>query len=192
MAIRAIPTTYSGQLFRSQLEADWAATFDHYNIKWIYEPEAYRLDNLDYLPDFYLPEIRFWAEAKGPLNQRLEKAVEFQKALDAYHVLDFDDEWEFERQHLVILRPQEHGDCVWEAAAGGRHITLVRCPACLRLGFMDNSVEGCCRYEDCGARGPQFWDAAGGDQFFSRSDTTLLSGRYRAFVRAPRLYGRGA
>ena len=48
--IKAIPTYYNGQRFRSRLEAKWAAFFDLCEWKWSYEP-----DELDgYIPDFKL------------------------------------------------------------------------------------------------------------------------------------------
>jgi hypothetical protein len=50
VAIKAIPTKYNGQRFRSRLEAKWAAFFDLCEWKWSYEP-----DELDgYIPDFKL------------------------------------------------------------------------------------------------------------------------------------------
>ena len=191
MTIKPIPMTYSGQRFRSTLEADWAATLDRYNIKWIYEPEAYRLDNINYLPDFYMPEIRVWAEAKGPLNERLDKAQEFQRALDAYHVLDFDDEWELERQHVVILRPDVRGQCDWEAATDDRHMVVVVCPRCERLAFMDRNPPWRCRY-GCENYVEMFWEADGGDIFFGVGDQTLFSRHHLPFFKAPRPFGRGA
>jgi hypothetical protein len=64
--MKAIPTRYAGITFRSRLEADWAATFDHYNIAWRYEPEGYQLSSGDwYSPDFYLADVRAWVEVKG-------------------------------------------------------------------------------------------------------------------------------
>lgn len=182
MAIKPIPMTYEGVHFRSTLEADWAATLDRYNIKWIYEPEAYRINNINYLPDFFMPEIRVWAEVKGPLNERIEKAVEFQKAIDAYHVLDFDDDWDLERQHLVILRPDMRGKCSWEAAGSDRNIVMMLCPRCERFGFMDFNGPWRCRY-GCESLINKFWEAPGGGDF--------ISGELD-FFKAPRPFGRGA
>lgn len=77
-AIRAIETRYAGQVFRSRLEADYAATFDRYGIRWDYEPEGYKLsDGTWYSPDFYLPDSRAWAEVKGDHMQRLDKVEKF-------------------------------------------------------------------------------------------------------------------
>ncbi|MGH9852904.1 MAG: hypothetical protein ACREBD_23965 [Blastocatellia bacterium] len=84
MIIKPIETGYKGYRFRSRLEARWAVFFDHLGVKWEYEKEGYDLGrdlpemlinpetlinrlprNKWYLPDFWLPEIQFWAEVKG-------------------------------------------------------------------------------------------------------------------------------
>jgi hypothetical protein len=46
--IRAHPTTYAGQRFRSRLEARWAAFFDLAGWRWRYEP----IDLEGWVPDF--------------------------------------------------------------------------------------------------------------------------------------------
>ena len=48
--IMAHPTTYRETVFRSRLEARWAAFFDEMGWQWLYEP--LELDN--YVPDFML------------------------------------------------------------------------------------------------------------------------------------------
>ena len=48
--IKAIPTQYAGVLFRSRLEARWAAFFDLCEWRWEYEP----FDLNGWLPDFRL------------------------------------------------------------------------------------------------------------------------------------------
>ena len=78
--INVIPTTYKGIQFRSRLEARWAVFFDTLGIEWEYEPERYEIgmlwtdpntEELDYsdmetyLPDFWLPELKYWIEVKG-------------------------------------------------------------------------------------------------------------------------------
>lgn len=47
----AIETEYRGHLFRSRLEARWAAFFDLIGMKWVYEP----IDADGYIPDFEIP-----------------------------------------------------------------------------------------------------------------------------------------
>lgn len=64
--MKAIETRYKGYRFRSRLEARWAVFFDAAGITWEYEPEGFKLDDgTSYLPDFWLPQVRMWAEVKG-------------------------------------------------------------------------------------------------------------------------------
>lgn len=51
MTIKAKPTAYKSQHFRSRLEARWAAFFDIIGWQWTYEP--YSL-NQAYIPDFLI------------------------------------------------------------------------------------------------------------------------------------------
>ena len=68
--MKAIETNYKGYRFRSRLEARWAIFFDTLKIKYIYEPEGFELsDGTMYLPDFYLPESKTFAEVKGIMNE---------------------------------------------------------------------------------------------------------------------------
>lgn len=48
--MKAIETTYNGALFRSRLEARWAAMFDLLKWSWVYEP----FDGDYYIPDFLI------------------------------------------------------------------------------------------------------------------------------------------
>lgn len=52
--INAKPTNYNGRIYRSRLEAKWAAFFDHFN--WHYEYEPFEING--WSPDFllHLPE----------------------------------------------------------------------------------------------------------------------------------------
>jgi hypothetical protein len=62
---RPIPTSFHGFQFRSRLEARWAVLFDSLRIDYWYEPEGFELpDGSRYLPDFYLPQARLYAEVK--------------------------------------------------------------------------------------------------------------------------------
>lgn len=81
--IKPIETVYKGYKFRSRLEARWAVFFDSIGIKYLYEHEGYSFDDPDdieldengelardprqiqYLPDFYLPELNIHVEVKG-------------------------------------------------------------------------------------------------------------------------------
>lgn len=74
--LKAIETIYRGHRFRSRTEARWAVFMDSLGIQWRYEHEGYDLDGVWYLPDFWLPEHRFFFEVKGeePDREDTEKA----------------------------------------------------------------------------------------------------------------------
>ncbi len=60
-----IETYYNGYRFRSRLEGRWAVFFDSIGLKFQYESEGWKLPSgIWYLPDFFLPESRTWAEVK--------------------------------------------------------------------------------------------------------------------------------
>lgn len=58
--IAAIPTRYCGSLFRSRLEARWAAMFDLLGWQWEYEP----IDLDGYIPDFIINDGMRLVEVK--------------------------------------------------------------------------------------------------------------------------------
>ena len=66
---KPIETHYNGYRFRSRLEARWAVFFDAAGIEYQYEPEGFEREwegeKIFYLPDFYLPEFKVYAEVKG-------------------------------------------------------------------------------------------------------------------------------
>jgi hypothetical protein len=75
--LKPIETHYKGYRFRSRLEARWAVFFDALPLKWEFEKEGFELGNsLLYLPDFWLPEVKMWAEVKTDefTAEELEKA----------------------------------------------------------------------------------------------------------------------
>lgn len=73
---KAIETIYNNYRFRSRLEARYAVYFDALNIRYEYEKEGFELNGIRYLPDFWLPEYRYWVEIKGdlPTDEELKKA----------------------------------------------------------------------------------------------------------------------
>lgn len=83
--IKPIQTRYKGYRFRSRMEARWAVYFDALEIQWQFEREGFDLPTGKYLPDFWLPQVRMWAEVKPKeftsteyrLIRELAKATEF-------------------------------------------------------------------------------------------------------------------
>jgi len=64
-SIAARPALYRGTVFRSTLEVRWAVYLDAVGLTWEYEPRCFDLEELGrYLPDFWLPQVRSWAEVK--------------------------------------------------------------------------------------------------------------------------------
>ncbi|MBE4758366.1 hypothetical protein PV383_19815 [Streptomyces caniscabiei] len=101
-SIEAIPTTYGGTTFRSRLEADWAATLDANGIRWEYEPETITLPSgTVYIPDFWLPELGTWIEAKGHGIPRVEKTIELARTRACH--CDGDCSCQWPGGELVIL-----------------------------------------------------------------------------------------
>lgn len=157
--IRATPKRHRGTMFRSTLEADWAATFDRLGWHWQYEPVSVQLpDGTNYRPDFYLPSQRVWCEVKGPHNERLAKTKDLHQALGY-------DEWDWAAELVVILRPPDAGEtAMWEGAGDGQDIVIVRCPECMHHGFMDYAGMWSCRRHMRERREPnKFWNAPGGE-----------------------------
>lgn len=72
MNIRAIETEYQGYRFRSRLEARWARFFDASDVRYVYEPEGFEMEGVRYLPDFWLPQLRYYIEIKPERPTPLE------------------------------------------------------------------------------------------------------------------------
>ena len=74
--VKPIETSYKGHRFRSRAEARWAVFFDAAGIRYLYEPEGFRMsDGTNYLPDFYLPDCKMWFEVKGVLDSLDEHKI---------------------------------------------------------------------------------------------------------------------
>lgn len=85
MAVKPIETVYKGYRFRSRLEARWAVFFDAAGIQYRYETEGFKTESGDmYLPDFYLPEYRMYAEVKGDEEQYRNDLPRIIKFLDGF------------------------------------------------------------------------------------------------------------
>jgi hypothetical protein len=74
--MKILETTFRGCRFRSRLEARWAVFMHTLGVPYVYEPEAYELDGLYYLPDFWLPQQDCFLEIKpeDPTEEESEKA----------------------------------------------------------------------------------------------------------------------
>lgn len=136
--MKAIETKYNGRTFRSRLEARWAIFMDALGVQWEYEPEAYELDGICYLPDFWLPDQRVFLEAKpdDPTPLEYEKA----RRLATF------------RQCSVIIvvgapRRQDFGQsspiCVFPNDGGDDHPYFwCECPTCHRIDIQFDGRSG--------------------------------------------------
>lgn len=97
--MKPIETIYRGIRFRSRLEARWAVFLDALSLRWEYEPQGFicthrlRLTGsgegeqvFSYLPDFWIPDIKMWAEVKATLTDQ-----ECRRLLDAAASLSSND-----------------------------------------------------------------------------------------------------
>lgn len=71
--VHAIETWFDGCRFRSRLEARWSVWLNALGIPYRYEAEAFDLEGVLYLPDFWLPEQQAWMEIKGELPTEQEQ-----------------------------------------------------------------------------------------------------------------------
>lgn len=153
--IAAVPMWYRDTLFRSTLEADWAATFDEFGWGWTYEPMAIRVNGgAPYLCDFHLPAMDVWAEVKGPHDERIDKVRALARELD-------DDSDDLRKALVVILRAAGPGNCAtWEAPLPGMDIVIAHCPSCDTLGLLDTGGIWLCRrcyYGQSPGHDGKFW-----------------------------------
>jgi hypothetical protein len=82
--MKPIETIYGGCRFRSRLEARWAVFFDNLKLKWDYEPEGFTLSSgVNYLPDFWLPQLGCWFEVKGPEPTDQDREKAYQLSIDS-------------------------------------------------------------------------------------------------------------
>lgn len=84
LTIPAIPTLYSGVLFRSRTEARWAVFFDHLGVKWEYEPQGFVAAGIPYLPDFAVfPALgTLWVEIKPTWQADPQGVTKWRKFAD--------------------------------------------------------------------------------------------------------------
>lgn len=141
-AIKPIETHYKGYRFRSRLEARWAVFFDAIGIRYLYEPEGFRLsDGTLYLPDFYLPESKAFFEVKGVMNEiDMHKIEQFIKDSKRPCIIGYDD-FTF-----------NSCDALWEddyALTDKSSSVLVRCRECGKMYF--SGMQGSYVCQCCGA-----------------------------------------
>lgn len=151
ITIKPIETYYNGYRFRSRLEARWAVFFDAMDVEYEYEPEGFDLgDGIYYLPDFYLPDQKYYVEVKGNMTETDKKKIE--KFVNG--LFDEDGHTDFGRYSFVVLGnipPGNYDVASYVYDRYGRNwgaYTVVYdfpylpcvCPKCGRFGF---AWDGC-------------------------------------------------
>lgn len=178
LTIESLPTVYRGTVFRSALEASWAATLDSLGIAWEYEPETVTLPSGQrYLPDFRLPEIGAWLEVKGDGVPRIEKAIEFGQSLacdcprftctcrwpGGELVLighpplaffpDYSDEYDQRHYWAKTIAARNHGGHPRWTSTRGTRAWLGHCGACRKATWFDSPHCRACKHRLIGTHG---------------------------------------
>lgn len=134
--------------------------FDDLGIAYQYEPEGFTLpDGTRYLPDFWLPDVRFrfwkpedgiagiWFEVKGSAQDAdIDKLDKFAKSIKQPVILadgTFDGSGPTLTHYLYGEDPDE---CWWDS-----DLLFMKCPHCrkYRIQFCEGSYERC---DACNAR----------------------------------------
>jgi len=138
--IKAINTKYDGNLFRSRLEARWAVFFNQLGINYEYEKEGYVVNGKWYLPDFYLPQNRWFIEVKGG-NKPVDKELLQDLANESLkNVLVFRNIPSGCSPDMATIFLRDNGggdlDYTWRhdyGVAGGRATSVHYCDSCKQI-----------------------------------------------------------
>lgn len=85
--MNAIPTLFKGKMYRSRYESEIAYSLDKIGWEFLYEPMSILLPNCGkhYMPDFYIPAIRLWIEARAYKKEKGEEQTRsFAKYINNY------------------------------------------------------------------------------------------------------------
>lgn len=163
--IDAIKTTYSGQTFKSRLEANMAYVLDEIGYEWIYEPESFLLDNGEhYQPDFYVPELNLWVETRGYRNEKGKKQIKgFAEKLEEKK----------EDEYLVL----KHEGCqflgkIWDEGLDTAYLS--KCEECRRYFF--HGLSGSYRCRNCGVKDGDHHLGKGGKLIVGKDSEIYLQG----------------
>lgn len=99
--IKAIPTRYANHLFRSRLEARWAAMFDLLGWTWTYEP----IDCNGYIPDFVI-------EGRKPLLVEVKPDATYQELKARRHDMESKISGHWNHDYLIVGATPTHE---WES-----------------------------------------------------------------------------
>jgi hypothetical protein len=134
--MKALPTRYRGQLYRSRTEARWSIFFDHLGIVHEYEPQGFVTDGTAYLPDFFLPAQTLIAEVKPSIDADPEGVSKLRSLVAARGkergaVLTAIQSGEMT---FLLMGPDGHGElweddrAEWMTCPDGKHHDIGYCP----------------------------------------------------------------
>jgi hypothetical protein len=107
----AIPTQFRGITYRSRLEANVAQFLYDLGLKFEYEVRSFLVNGKHYAPDFYLPEMDRFVEARGYITETSEEVLQefvrqqgdlFVFYSDKAEHLQYHDELDIYRTELVV------------------------------------------------------------------------------------------
>jgi hypothetical protein len=137
----ARPMLYRDTQFRSELEGGWARTLDQFGIAWEYEKHPVKLKSGErYLPDFWLPAVRTYIEAKGTHAQRRHKPQELAREVDADVIVLIGWPPVMRRMTPYLWDPYMQ----WLDPLG-YDTRLAQCPGCSGWQWMRAQLSRCCR-----------------------------------------------
>jgi hypothetical protein len=156
--IKAIETVHSGYRFRSRLEARWAVFFETLGVPYQYELQGFDLGNQGrrpvlYLPDFYLPSLRWWVEIKPaePTGKEAAKCAAFGGALFK-RLCETPLDEPTDSYAVFIGTPGESAVWIYHSEEPTRGRELAECALCHRL--IATTVNVGASHEGAGA----WWD----------------------------------
>lgn len=145
----AIPTVYRGTQMRSRLEARVAAMLDAVGIRWEYEPRAFTFGTVRYVPDFWLPDISTWLEAKGAWGHADVVKVACLARDQASGRWDKNDGGWWHPAAAVVVVGDDSGRGHWVSSDGkiedSHSARLVRCTSCGCAWWLSDARDYACR-----------------------------------------------
>jgi len=147
--ISARETTYNGHLFRSSLEARWAAFFDLVGWKWVYEPFELK----GYIPDFIL-------QFHKPILVEVKPVMDLTE-MRAHAAKIEQSGWTHEA--LIVGTTPDLGEGMWDYGAIGllgeysvanssfwwAEADIIKCKKCNRESFFHTLGSWACRANGC-------------------------------------------
>lgn len=133
--IKAIRTTYKGVEFKSRFESEIAMLLDKMGLGWQYEPKSFLLPSGHYMPDFYIPSLRLWIEARG-YDGKDWQIDQFKE-----HVKVFQEEYlVFKSNSNELIAIDADGKYVLDSQPSFVHIGS--CRDCGKISFLSFDVLG--------------------------------------------------